>query len=160
MPQGLLFYEARTVARNGDVITFVRNITEDSRHLEALKNSEEKFSQVFNNNPEIMLIASLERGAVWDVNEAFVFEFGYSKEEVLGVAIQELMVWENVNLVMMLVGELTNIKTIRSRDLGFKNKDGTVSHFLCSMTVIKIGGVSCLLLSGTKIETKATNDKS
>jgi PAS domain S-box-containing protein len=151
-PKGMMFNEARVVAKNDDVIAFVRNITERSRYLEALKNSENKFSQIFRNNPEIMTISSMDRGVYWDVNEAFVLELGWPREEVVGKSMADINFWEDPNIGKQMIGELAVNKALKSSELGLRCKNGKIITCLCSMTEIIISGVSCLLFLGVKVQ--------
>ncbi len=49
-----------------------------------------KFHKMFDHNPAIMVLSSLEDNTILDVNHAFVQKLGYAKEEVLGLTIPEV----------------------------------------------------------------------
>jgi PAS domain S-box-containing protein len=49
-----------------------------------LRRSEEKFSKVFHHSPCFIIVSSLSRGKIMEVNEAFTRKFGYSAEELIG----------------------------------------------------------------------------
>jgi len=158
-PKGLMFSEARVVAKNGEVVAFVRDVTEKTRSLEAIKQSEEKFSQVFNNNPEIMWISTLDRGVFFDVNEAFVSELGYLREEVVGKSVLEVNVWEDLNMEKQMVEELKVNEAINNRVTKFKGKDGKVIYLLCSMSFVSVNGVKCILFLGVNMVNKTGPEK-
>lgn len=158
-PKGLTFNEARIVARNGEVVAFVRNVTEESRNLEAVKKSEEKFSQIFNKNPEIMWIFTLDRGVYWDVNEAFVSELGYMREEIVGKSVDEICIWEDSAVKKQMVDDLVAEKAVSNRVLKYKCKNGKVVYLLSSMSLISVGEVQCILCLAVNMESKTGVDK-
>lgn len=54
-----------------------------------------KFHKIFDHNPAIMVLTSLESKKILDVNHAFVQTLGYSKEEVIGLTIPEVGLFLN-----------------------------------------------------------------
>ncbi|UCE74281.1 MAG: PAS domain S-box protein [Methanomassiliicoccales archaeon] len=66
-----------------------RDITESKRAEEALKESEEKYSNLFQKSNDAIFLHDLD-GNVIDVNQRVLDFFGYSKKELLGLKIPEL----------------------------------------------------------------------
>src|SRR5579864_6765554 len=57
--------------------------------------SEEKFQKVFRSSPIPFTITTLKEGRFLDVNRAFEYRYGYSREEVLGRTVHDLKIWED-----------------------------------------------------------------
>jgi PAS domain S-box-containing protein len=82
------------------------DITERKRMEEALKSSEEKFSKAFNSSPVSLSISRLSDGKLLEVNESFLRNKGYSREEVIGRTARQLGIWayaEEQNRIINLV---------------------------------------------------------
>jgi len=85
------FY-AVTVFRIGTdaVATAYLDITDRRRSEELLRQSEEKFSQLFRLSPYAISLSDPESGLIVDVNDAFVQLSGYARDELLGRTSLEL----------------------------------------------------------------------
>lgn len=66
------------------------DITERKLAEERLRQSEEKFSQLFHLSPDGILLVDMDSGRFVDVNDTFVRLSGYSREEILGRTAMEL----------------------------------------------------------------------
>ncbi len=137
---------------DGRLQAFVRDITEREKTERKLIESEEKFSQVFKNGPQIITISSLKEGIYLDVNNAFTESLGYKKEEVIGKSVLSLNIWaENTERDKMIEGLRKN-KIIRDKEYRFRKKNGEIITCLCSMAILVIGGKEYLLVLGINIE--------
>ncbi|MFW9988297.1 MAG: PAS domain S-box protein [Candidatus Odinarchaeota archaeon] len=77
-----------------DLVT-INDITDKIKAERQLRDSEEKFSKVFNSNILSMSITSLEEGKFIEVNDAFLRFLGRSREEIIGKTTNELGLWLN-----------------------------------------------------------------
>src|SRR5262249_40587708 len=75
------------------LVTSARDVTEERRVQEALRNSEERFATIFRICPESISISSLEDGVYVDVNQAYERVFGYLREQVIGRSALDLGIW-------------------------------------------------------------------
>lgn len=69
------------------------DISETKRTEEALQLSEQKFASVFQQCPDILVIARLSDGCLLEVNEAFEEQIGLSAGQVVGQTATELNIW-------------------------------------------------------------------
>jgi PAS domain S-box-containing protein len=78
--------------RDGNIwgaVSVFRDITPEKRAAETLKESEQRFRVLFEDNTVGIVLSSLE-GAVVDTNETFARMMGYSRAELLGMRMQQM----------------------------------------------------------------------
>jgi len=66
------------------IMAIVRDIHQQKITKEAIRISEEKFSKAFKSSPDAIIISSFEDGIYIDVNDTFLKQTGYTREEVIG----------------------------------------------------------------------------
>ncbi len=71
----------------------LQDITDRKLAEEALRNSEERFSKAFRNNPLAITISTEAEGRYLDVNSAFLDLLGYKRQEVIGRTSADLRFW-------------------------------------------------------------------
>ena len=70
-----------------------RDITERKRAEEALRFSEDKFAKAFQSSPLRVSISTLAEGRFVEVNDTFLRDHGFRREEVIGRTSPELGLW-------------------------------------------------------------------
>jgi PAS domain S-box-containing protein len=126
------------------------DITGRKRAEEALRQSEHRFSTLFEASPYPMAIRAYPDLRYIDINESFVRSRGFSREEVIGRTAREL------NLVFPedeAAGRLLLRQFGRFRDLECKirRKDGEIRTILLSAEKIQVDGRQCLLMVSNDI---------
>ena len=104
---------------------------------EARRESEGRFSVVFQASPVAIAIARISDNRLVDVNEAWSRMTGFSREEAVGRTAAELGVWADPGA--------------RDRVLDELRGTGAVREFECEVRH-KAGGTVCVLLSAAQIE--------
>jgi PAS domain S-box-containing protein len=69
---------------------FVRDITERTQAVQALRDSERQYRLLFDGNPHPMWVFDLETLSFLAVNEAAIQHYGYSREEFLGMTVKDI----------------------------------------------------------------------
>lgn len=71
-------------------LAIARDITEREQAKEKLRESEEKFSQLFQTSPNVLMISTLNEGKIIDVNDIGIQAIGLPKEKILNKTSLEL----------------------------------------------------------------------
>ena len=79
----------------GGVVVF-RDITEQKRAGEALRQSEERYHLLFDSNPHPVWVYDLQTLAILDVNPSAILNYGYSREEFLSLTIKDIRPEEDI----------------------------------------------------------------
>jgi PAS domain S-box-containing protein len=128
-----------------NLLVVCQDITERKRTEEALRESENKFSKVFQVTPSILVITSLADGRYLEVNEAFERVMGYRRDEVIGRSSLELNVWQKPEDRKYVFQMLAEGMKVRDMEVGFRSKSGTILIGLFSAEIIEVGTEQCLL---------------
>ncbi len=122
-----------------------RDITERTRQEAALRESEEKFAKAFRSSPFPITIATLSEGRFLEVNEAFLRDVGFTREEVLGRTAGELGLWRDPAARAELVRRLERDGMVREYEFvaRTRHRERQVNHIWAERITLK--GEECLL---------------
>jgi PAS domain S-box-containing protein len=112
-----------------------RMITED-----ALRESEAKFSRLFQSSPVILALIDITNNSFVDINDAFVRSTGYSREEVIGESPESLGIYIDAGTQELILAELRKGSEVSAREIPFRRKDGEIRTCLYSVLMITMGG--------------------
>jgi PAS domain S-box-containing protein len=145
-PLGIRDYEARMVVSGEDeVVAIVRDITERKQTEATLRNLAEKFAKVFRSSPNPISISTLTDGRYIEVNDSFVNQSGYQREEAIGRTASDLNIWVNQSDRTIMLQELQKNGVVRNMEFEFRRKSGEVRTGLFSAEIIHLDGTPCLL---------------
>jgi two-component system, chemotaxis family, CheB/CheR fusion protein len=116
----------------GAVITFV-DINNLKLAQEALRQSQQKFTSVFEKISSGAALTTLPDGIIVDANESFQRTFGYTRQELVGRTFPE------GRLTPIQLTELLERGAITDAEIELRTKSGEVRTFLNSIDVIEIG---------------------
>ncbi len=117
---------------------------------EALRESEERFSKSFKNNPAFLTIVHMRTYKVLEVNDAWTRVFGYTHEEAMGRTIVELGIYDEATYHKIM--EEANTKgSIREIEVNIRSRTGEDKVVLVSREVLEIMGEPYLLAMGIDI---------
>ncbi|MFB2918994.1 adenylate/guanylate cyclase domain-containing protein [Aerosakkonema funiforme] len=126
-------------------------ILERKRSEEALRVSEEKFSLIFHSCPDMISISTLEEGRLIEVNESFLINSGFVREEVIGRTATELGIWVNPQDRDRIRQMLAQNGFVRNQECAFRSKSASIIVGLLSAEKIHLNGEPCLLVVTTDI---------
>ena len=121
------------------------DVTERRMAEERLRQSEEKFSQLFRLSPDAILLLDFASGRLVDVNESFVAISGYSREEALGRTMSELGVYRNPAERDEIYARLERDGFLRDHEFEAMHKDGSAVSCSLACQTLEIDGAPHLL---------------
>lgn len=129
----------------------IMDVTERKRMETALRESEEKFSEVFYASPKPMTIIAPDTGIINDVNKAFSNSSGFTREECLGKTITELRLWVSEEDRRNFLQRLSEQESIQNFETEMRIKSGEILNILLSTTMITITGKPYIIISSDDI---------
>lgn len=123
-----------------------RDITERKKSQMAIKESEARFSRVFQASPIAIAISTTAEGKIQDVNESFLAMLDYSRGDVVGRTDGDLGVWANPEDRAQIVGKIKNGAKVRDEQCKLRTSNGRIRDALISVESIDLNSDQCLLL--------------
>jgi PAS domain S-box-containing protein len=120
------------------VISIVRDVTERKQAVEALKESEKRYRDLFDLNNAVMVIVDPETGRIVDANAAASRYYGYSREEFSGITVMDLNITDtavtrnNMAAILENKGAALNVK--------HQKKNGEIRDVMISSAPVTLGG--------------------
>ena len=111
----------------------------------SLRESEQRFSTVFQASPIGMTITRFADGKYIDVNDAFLSLSGFSREEVIGTTALQLHTWMEPGEREVVVNLLRQRGVVRDRESRQRRKSREPWLARLSATVIDAAGEKCIL---------------
>lgn len=121
------------------------DISEAKRTEEALRLSEQKFASVFQQCPDILVIARLSDGCLLEVNEAFEEQIGLSAAQVVGQTATDLNIWGIAGVGPGLLQRL-QAGSIRNLEMPFRRSNGQVFTGLISTEPFELDTTPALVV--------------
>ncbi|WP_043202449.1 bifunctional diguanylate cyclase/phosphodiesterase [Pseudomonas putida] len=122
------------------------DISETKRTEDALRLSEQKFASVFQQCPDILLIARHSDGCLLEVNEAFEEQIGLTAGQVLGRSATDLHLWGVEGSGPPLLERLHQ-GGIRNLEMSFRRSNGQLFTGLTSAETFELDGTPALVVA-------------
>ncbi|MBN2321468.1 MAG: PAS domain S-box protein [Acidobacteria bacterium] len=136
-----------------------RDMTRHNMADEALRESRQLFSTVFNKSPIGIFITRLSNNSFVDVNAQFHAMTGLTGNEVIGHSPHELNIWENPEEWDRIVQKICNRNKVSGMEMKLREKTGKIVDILFSSELIELGGEPCMLSMALDIsERKQTRE--
>lgn len=140
---------------------YTQNINDHRNIEQRLKESEEKYRNLFENSPFSIILLDLN-GIIVDCNPAFEALLGYKKQELIGHKTTNLSFIrpEYISIVNERLKRIRNGETLPSVELELCKKDGTFLWALVQSTFVDINQTSYIQVIGYDItEQKQAEEK-
>jgi len=121
------------------------DISEAKRTEEALQLSEQKFASVFQQCPDILVIARFSDGCLLEVNKAFEDQIGLSAAQVLGKTATELNIWGIDDAGPDLLHRVQTT-SIRNLEMSFRRNNGQAFTGLISAEPFQLDMVEAIVV--------------
>jgi two-component system sensor kinase FixL len=132
------------------VIESERKRSEELRE-QSLRLSSANFAAAFHSNPCAMTLSRVSDGTFCDANESFERQSGYTRDEVMGRTIEQVGVWIDPGDVMAVSRALQETGMLRSREVRYRAKNGTLRTAVYSAQAIVFSGEPCILAVGLDV---------
>ncbi|WP_324705440.1 MASE1 domain-containing protein [Lyngbya sp. CCY1209] len=132
------------------ITSTVQDVTERKRAELALRASEERFSRAFNASPVGISISTFAEGRFLDVNESFLKQLGWTREEVIDRTSAELGIWEP-EWRSQLLARFETQERVSNLEVRVRNKSGQFRNWLLAVEPILLGDTPCLLTLASDI---------
>jgi len=129
----------------GAEIEMARLEGESVQDITARKKAEDRFYKAFNANPEPISIVTMSEERILDVNESFLRDTGYQREEVIGRTSLDLNFWGRAEDRVSFFEKLRSRRSVRDLEMTFRTKSGDSRAGLVSAEVIEVAGQECAI---------------
>jgi PAS domain S-box-containing protein len=116
-----------------------------SKDLSAEQEAEQRFERLFRSNPCPMALSSLPERRFIDVNDSFLREFGYSRDQVIGSTAAALGLFVDIEQHTQIAERLMATGHASDLELRARSRDGAIREGLFSAEVIENQGKRYLL---------------
>jgi diguanylate cyclase (GGDEF)-like protein/PAS domain S-box-containing protein len=127
------------------VLCIARDISKRLQAESAARSSEEKFSQVFSQSPDGIVILKCHDLTVYDANAAFLEGAGYSAQELIGMPIGCFDPAMDPGVLEAAIGAMQREGRISNHEMIFRRRDGRELPALVSGTLTDIDGEPCMV---------------
>jgi PAS domain S-box-containing protein len=135
-------------------VEFCVDIDDRKKAESALRESEEKFSILFEKSAFIATLSRLPDGILVAVNEAFEQSFGFTKREALGKSTKDLGIHPDVEGRARIMGLLDQNKSVRNLELSLRTKAGEQRMYSVNVDLVKIGDQQYILNTAQDISSR------
>lgn len=135
----------------GGLILFTQVITARKRAEEALRSSEERFAKIFNLSPFRMGILRARDGVVLEVNDSWIRDTGFSRDEVINRPLSALAPWMGNDLSERVRQVIETRQPVFDLEVRFTTKTGEEAIANTSAVLIDLDNEPCYLWAATDI---------
>jgi len=135
------------------------DITDTKPAKNILSQSEDIFSKAFHFNPDPIAITDLKDGRYIIVNEAYLMVAGYKRHEIIGRAINEIAIFEDLEERDYILKQVRMNGVVRDFEVKLRSSSGAIIHALISAKIIEIDGIPHLLTVGKNITQRKQVEK-
>lgn len=128
------------------LLSIIHDVSYTVKMEHLLKESEEKFKEIFNRAQDPISLTNVSTQKYIDVNDAFTDVTGYSKNEIIGKSAFELNLWGNISDRDSLLDKLLNDGEVNNFITSFNMKSGKILTALVSGKIIKLNGELVMLM--------------
>lgn len=118
---------------------------DNERTREALRQSEDKFSKIFHASPIAIVLSSTKDGRYIAVNDAFLRDTEYSREDIIGSNSTELGIWVNSEDRVEYRAILEEKGFAHNAEYTYRKKSGSLGVILISTEIVDIDGEPCFI---------------
>jgi PAS domain S-box-containing protein len=111
----------------------------------SIRELEDRFTTAFRMSPVSVTISSMIDNKFIDVNDAFLKDMEYTRDEIIGRTARELDIWADENERLWIINEISEKGRVFGKIISYKTKKGDIIYGLSSMSVVTVNGEPCNL---------------
>ena len=127
------------------MLVSMRDVTERKRSEAAMRESEIRFATIFRSSPVALTLVSAAEGTFVDVNDTFLRNTGYTRDEVLGKTSAEVGIFADREEYEQMVTSLRNQQTIYGKELQCRIRSGEIRTCLFTSGIVLMEGTPHIL---------------
>ncbi len=127
------------------VLCISRDVSKRALAEAALKESQLKFQQIFSRTPDGIAIIRQDDLTICDINDAFVSESGYERDQLVDYSLLELDILVNKSVLYKTARLLAKNGHFSNIEMIFKTRQGEHIPALVSATLLEVGEEPCIL---------------
>ena len=136
------------------------DITDRLRVEDALRESEARFERIFRSAPGLMGITRRSDGRFLDVNDVFLRELGYTREDVIGRTVEELGLRADPSDRRRRWPPWPMQGVIHNLEVRLRRRSGGIFEGLVSVVPLTVAGEDCLLIHAVDTTARRRAEKS
>ncbi|MHC1751442.1 PAS domain S-box protein [Humidesulfovibrio sp.] len=129
----------------GGLIGVIVDISERKEAEERLRQSEERFSRIFEMAPESISFVRLRDRVVIATNAAFELITGHAQGAAIGRTVDDLELWEEPQAQAEFLGKLSEEGHVSSFEFLLRREDGEVRRAVNSAQLVSLSGERCYI---------------
>jgi PAS domain S-box-containing protein len=124
---------------------FTRDVTERQAVQEELRISEDRFAKVFLASPIAIFVTRQSDKHFVEVNDEFLRQSGYTREEIIGRSSQDLGFWADQADREVAWSMVDGHRPIHSQEVLFHSKTGDEMYGVLSIVPMEMAGEACVI---------------
>lgn len=154
-----IYSEATFDREKGIVYGIIQDITQRKKVDESIMESARLFSNIFYNSPAALAISTPDESKIIDVNETFLHQLEYTRDEVIGKTIPELNIFAVIGDRDKIIDILKKENHILGHESCFRTKSGKLIFGLISIVYVQLKGMPHLLTTVIDITKRIEADE-
>ncbi len=126
---------------------FLASLHLREQYEEKLRDSEQKFASIFQLSPIPLGIVRIETGEFIDVNDYWLLQFGFSRDEVIGRTSFELQIWVDPADRARMLKEAERTQNVHEFESRHRTRDGRVLDVVMAGCPLHFQGESLFIFS-------------
>lgn len=133
-----------TLNSKTNLLSFVRDISDIKETERRLRESEEKFRQIFEKSADIVVVSNIDTGTILEVNDQFVERSGVRREQVVGRSDVEFGFFPDRSVRDAFINQLREQGFVQNHEVQLQGVGFEAQvPALISAVLVKLGGQNC-----------------
>lgn len=113
--------------------------------INSLRLSEEKYSKTFRLAPISLTITTLAEGRIIEVNDEFVRNTGFTREDIAGKTVLDVNIWETPEIREEIIEPVRRGYPVKGREIRFRHKNGDMHNYIFAAEAVNVNGIDCII---------------